>query len=265
MKYKLAAADMDGTLLNEKKEITPAVEAAVKQMLAAGGHFCLASGRPFLAIERYAKQLGTTAPVITYNGARVVAPATGEVLFRRDMEPEDAEKVWKLGERLGAVMCLWANDRLFANVASERVNNYKRLSGLQPVIVAAGEIARLAREGVTKILWLDDPERAAQLRAAAERELGGGVTVTASRPDLIEIFDSRVSKASALAFVAGRLGVRREETLAIGDGHNDLPMLEYAGLGVAMANAPDEVRAHCGWVTSSNEEDGVARALERFC
>jgi len=262
MKYRLIAADMDGTLLTDDKRITDRTADAVRRAGEAGVFFCLSTGRPLGGVRRYIEQLGLTTPAITYNGAVIVDPVTGAFIYEQGLEPEAAKEIWQLGMEFDTTIIVWSKERLLVNRIDDRVEKYKLISGVEPVIIDGVDC--LAADGITKMLWYDEIDRINGLQDILPSRLTCPANFATSNPRFLEFFDHRVSKAAAMERLGEYLGVSREEMIAIGDGWNDLPMLRYAGLGVAMANAPDEIRAQCGHVTASNEEDGVALAIEKL-
>ena len=123
----------------------------------------------------------------------------------------------------------------------------------------------IAKQGISKILWSDEPERTAKVQAELPRKLHAeDVTYFTSGPRYLEFVDEKVSKGAALVRLAVQFGTESDAIIAIGDGMNDRTMLEYAGLGIAMGNAPDKLKAVADFITGTNEEDGVAQAIERF-
>ena len=260
MKYRLVAVDMDGTLLAPDKKITPRTELAVRRAAEAGAYICLSTGRPLCGVRRHIDRLGLDTPVITCNGAAIINPLTGERIYTRNLSPETARHIWSLGDSFGTTICLWAGDRLYVNCIDSRTEDYKKISGVEPETVS--DFNALAEEGISKILWYDTPQAIEDFRSRLNPE--GYVCVTSS-PAFLEFMDRGVSKAAALEQLGKYLGIPRSETMAIGDGENDLSMLKWAGLGVAMGNASEAVRSCCGHVTATNSEDGAALAIERFC
>jgi len=263
MSYRLIAVDMDGTLLDDSKKITPRTAEAVRRASAEGVTVCLSTGRPLCGVRRYLDELALDTPVITCNGALIADASSGEVLFSRCVEPQDARAVWIYGQAFDTTICVWVRDRLYVNRIDERTEDYKKISGVEPEIIA--DFEALIREGISKLLWYDTPENITVFREKLDTELNGGVSYLTSNPAFLEFFDSRVSKAKAMEFLGAHIGIAREEMIAVGDGENDLSMLEYAGLGVAMGNASEAVKSRCGHVTASNNDDGVAKVIERFC
>lgn len=262
MRYRLIAADMDGTLLNSQGKITEKTIAAIHTLAEKGVLFTICTGRPIQGVERYYDVLDTDSPVITYNGAMIVMGRSREILYKQDLEPGDAREVLRWGKELGTTVIAWSDNKLYANELNDRVHDYKKLSMVEPLLITNEE--ELVNNGVTKFLWYDDTERIRYFQEFLADKLGAGVTYCTSKPTFLEFFNSRVSKALAMEKIGEHFGIRREEMVAIGDGFNDLSMIEYAGLGVAMGNAPEEIKKRAGYVTLSNDEDGIAHFIEEF-
>lgn len=262
MKYKLIAADMDGTLLNSEGKISPKTSETIQKAVDKGVVFTVSSGRPIQGILKYRKFLPLKFPAITYNGAMIVNPHNNEILFHKALEKADALKILKLGEDFSVTICLWCNNQLFVNRIDERVNKYKRLSGVEPILIDNKEA--LAEKGVTKILWYDDIKKIKSFQEALQKVSFKEVTFCTSKPEFLEFFNSGVSKAVAMEFLGNLFGIKREEMIAIGDGNNDLAMIEYAGLGISMENGSEKVKKAAGYITASNDNEGVALAIEKF-
>lgn len=265
MNYKLVAVDMDGTLLNSKGEISEATVAAIGKLVDTGVIFTISTGRPVQGVEKYNSLLQLKGPVISYNGAMIFDLASGETLFHHGLLRADAAKIYELGLKYDATMCIWAGNQLYGNKMNEKLHDYKKLSGVEPLEVENFET--LLDIGVTKILWYEDVEVVAKIMAELDEVSAGifaEVTYCTSKPTFLEFFNSNVSKAEAIKKIGEIYGIKREEIIAIGDGSNDLEMIEYAGLGVAMANANDQLKNMANHVTTSNDEDGVAKVIEEF-
>lgn len=259
MNCRLIAADIDGTLVDSNKEISPATETAVKKAQSRGAIFTISTGRSVQGLKKYLHLVKPGTPVVTYNGAVVLIPDTGEVLFEQGLGPAAAEEIILRGVSLGASVTVWSHGRLYSPNKDERVEKYRRIydTECRPI----PDPAALAALGVTKVMWLDEPERTERQQREFRLE---GVRCIISEPGYLEFIDEGVSKAEGLKKAAEYLKVKREEVMALGDSYNDTDMLRWAGLGVAMANAEEEVKAAADRLTASNDEDGVARAIERF-
>ncbi len=264
MRYRLAAVDMDGTLLNGDKQVTPKTREALLSALKQGTIVTLCTGRPLQGLTDCLDLITPDAPVVTYNGGAVLTSRTGRLLYGKTLEPAAALEIIRRGLERGAIIIAWADDKLYVSELSEPTEKYARLSGSERLLLEEPMRSSLAEAGIIKIIWMDWPERiAGHLKYAQEKPVGDARAVLSS-PYLLEFMDKAASKAEGLRLVAAYYGLDRKEIMAVGDNYNDIDMLEYAGLGVAMGNAPDEVKAAADFVTLSNEEDGVAAAFEKF-
>ena len=262
IKYKLLALDIDGTLLNDKRELTDRTVEAIKRAIDSGVHVTLCTGRPIQGVKWLVESLGIKAPVITYNGAEIVDPASGEILFKNQLLPSDAVKIAEYGRDRGVTLIIWSKGELYGYPMNERVDFYKQIALTEPK--EATDIKGLAERGITKIIWFDEIDRVNQFKTELNKSDFKSVTYVTSNPRVLEFFNSKVSKRISMEKLADMLGVSRAETVAIGDGYNDVPMLEGAGLSIAMGNAPDDIKAMCHKVTLDNNSDGVAYAIEEY-
>lgn len=262
MVYRLMAVDIDGTLLNDRDELTENTKKTIRKAVEKGLVFTIASGRPIQGVEDLGKALDLDVPFITYNGAMVVFGKSGKVLYEQKLSEKDTRDIVKLGEKYGTTIIVWKNNRLYVPVLNERVEKYKSITGVEPVL--AEDTDQLTEGGVTKILWYDEAEKIEQYRTEIGKYLSENVNFHPSRPYFLEFVDKNASKAIAMEKLGEYYGIDRSEMIAVGDGFNDLSMIEYAGLGVAMANSPDTVKARADYVTLSNEEDGVAHVINKF-
>ena len=262
IKYKLLALDIDGTLLNDKRELTERTVGAIKRAIDSGVHVTLCTGRPIQGVKWLVERLGITVPVITYNGAEIVDPASGEILFKNQLLPSDAVKIAEYGRDRGVTLIIWSKGELYGYPMNERVDFYKQIALTEPK--EATDIKGLAERGITKIIWFDEIDRVNQFKTELNKSDFKSVTYVTSNPRFLEFFNSEVSKRISMEKLAEILGVSREEIVAIGDGYNDVPMLEGAGLSIAMGNAPDDIKAMCHKVTLDNNSDGVAYAIEEY-
>jgi len=262
MSYKLIASDMDGTLLTKDKRISPAVESAVCRASRAGVVFCLASGRPLCGMKKYMDSLGLSSPAIACNGTVIIRP-DGEVLYRQCLEPAPAREVLAFGKRFGVTMCVWSDEKLFVSHINERTEHYSSLMSTDKMTLIEDWEPVIAM-GIDKILWHSEVDVVARYQQILADELTTPVNYFTSNPRFLEFVDHMASKAEALRRLADILAIDIADTIAVGDGFNDLEMLRAAGIGVAMGNAPDEIKRQCGWVAPTNENDGVAALIEHF-
>ena len=263
MEYKLIAIDMDGTLLDPEKKVRDATLFALQAAMDAGLIVTVATGRPIQGVERYETLFSLLeAPLITYNGAVILKPQSKEVLYERTLTPQAAAEIISLGKTLESTPLLWSRGELFIFAHTDVTAYYAEMSKSTPIVI--DDEAALMQRGITKILWFDEAENILRAQAALE---GAGIKNTAhctSSPRFLEMFHSDASKGNALAFLGDMYHIPPAEIIAIGDEMNDISMLQYAGLGVAMGNARDEVKAAADFVTLSNGEDGVAHVIHSF-
>jgi len=265
MKYKLLASDMDGTLLNTARIITPRTQAAIHNLLAAGALFVPCTGRSLCAMKDVSALFEEDMPFIVYNGSMAVMHRSREVIFSLTLEAELALEVFAMGEERDLPMVVWCHDQLYINRDYKGTRAYQKAINLTTSkLLVNGEIEELAAKGITKIVWLDYPEKVTAYQQEMQVHFSGRLNCHSSSPVILEFVNIAASKGKALEQIGKRLGIAREEMVAVGDWYNDLSMLQYAGFPVAMDNAPDDIKAVCAHVTYSNANDGVAALIEKY-
>lgn len=262
MKYKLLAVDVDGTLLNSNKEITPNTKARIHETIEKGVIFTISSGRPVQGVQLIINKLEVDIPVITYNGAMVITGESRKVIYSCTMKNEDVIQVERFGRERNTTIAIWSDNQLFVNRADERAAKYSELSGTEAKLYK--NVEEVLVKGVNKILWYDEVERINAFQEELKNIINPTINFHTSQPFFLEFVDVNASKAIALEKLGKFYGINREEMIAVGDGFNDLSMIEYAGLGVAMENAPLEIKQAADFVTRSNDNDGVAFVIEKF-
>lgn len=268
MAYRMVAIDLDGTLLTDDKRVSEGNLAELRRVIAQGVHVIISTGRAWPGAKPFVRMLGLTLPVITSNGAMIVDSGSEEIMFKKDLSPEAAKIILEGGRARMTSQIIWSANRLYGLPLDERLADYgKRFGLMEPKPMPP--IETLFDIGVSKILWYDAPEHIAAWVSEAQQgilfdKMPENVTICKSLPVYAEFFRGDVSKAKALEAVASMFGVPMEETIAIGDADNDLPMLTAAGTGVVMGNAEESVKAAADFVTRDNEHDGVAYALSQL-
>ena len=256
--FKLIAADMDGTLLNDNNEITPAVSEAIKKARAKGVLFTLATGRALQGIEKYLGLLDDDIPIISCNGAVIVTSKTKQILHSENMSYEDTMVLLEDGLSFGAVVAIWAVGRLFSSQTGGAYSKFYQSMTKMEVY----ELSQLPRAEVTKMVWVMDEDKVLEYQKSYAPPKG--VQTKSSGERYLEFFSEGAGKDKGLAFLAESYGIDMSEVMAVGDNFNDIEMLKAAGLGVAMGNAHDEVKAAANAVTDTNNADGLAKAIERY-
>ena len=266
MQYKVLALDLDGTLTNRDKIITPRTKAALQQAARRGVCIVLASGRPTVGIWPLARELElekTGGCILSYNGGKVIDCRTGETLVSRAFPPELLEPVCTVGRYWNTVALTYdAGGIVTEHAASPYVQEEARINKIpvREVPNLPGEI----RWPIHKLLLTGDPVDMPHVEELMQQEFAGRLSIYRSQPFFIETMPLHVEKAAALELLLRRKGLTAQNLMACGDGWNDLPMIRYAGLGVAMGNAQPPVKAAAAFVTADNDHDGVGLAVERY-
>lgn len=260
---RLVAIDLDDTLLTPEGKISERVRWAIREVQSLGCLVTLATGRMFRSAQPFAAELGLDLPLITYQGALIKTSRTQEVWREGSLRPDVLYPLLRFLEQAEVHINLYLGDDLYVAELNQIAANYAHFS--QVPVQAVGRLSRFPLAAATKVVAIGDPDYLRErLQPLALREFGSSLTINRSRPHFLEFGHPEATKAKALAHLASRLVISREQVMAIGDGENDLDMLEYAGVGVAMGNADAAALAVANFVTASNAEDGVAKALERY-
>ncbi len=265
MKYRLLALDLDDTLLNETFEISPRNLKAVREAMKRGMLVTIATGRMFRSALPHAQRLGVELPLITYHGAKIKVAGTGELLRHRPVPFAVAEEILKLGRELGVHQNLYLEDNLFVSGETKESHYYKKIASI-PVHPVGDLVDFLQQRGTepTKITIIELGGRLPELQRLLSPKYDSEVTIVQSRPHFLEITHSASTKGQAVSYLVQREGVSSREVCAVGDSYNDIDMLQYAGLGAAVGNAPPEVKEAADIVIPPNTEDGVARFVEEY-
>lgn len=267
MKYKLLVLDVDGTLLNDEREISKRTLAALLKVQQMGVRIVLASGRPTYGLMPLAKtlELGNYGGfVLSYNGCQIIKAQNGEILFERRINPEMLPYLEKKARKNGFAIFTYHDDTLITDSPdNEYIKNEALLNNLK--IIKEDEFSTAIDFAPCKCMLVSDKEKALiGLEQHWEKRLAGTLDAFRSEPYFLEVVPCGVNKANTLGALLEHLGVTREEVIAVGDGVCDVTMLQLAGMGVAMGYSQDSVKVCADYVTASNEEDGVALAVEKL-
>ncbi len=263
MVYRLIALDLDGTLLNEDLTISPGVLRALHLAKRRGILLTLASGRGYPSMEHWVRQLGIAAPVIGYQGAVITDPRTRQRVYQQTFSRGLIGELRDFARENDLSLTLYVDDEIYVEEKRHADAFYDKWFGL-PCHVVNDLSLSVAGEPI-KFIIIGSEDELDRMRPVVERRLGGKLRIMRSHRYFLEGLSLGANKGSALAWLAERLGVARQETMAIGDSGNDREMIAWAGLGVAMGNASAEVKAVADHVAPGIDDDGVARAIERFC
>lgn len=266
MKYKILVLDLDGTLTNKKKEITEHTRETLIRAQEAGIKIVLASGRPTYGIMPLARQLELDkyeGYILAYNGGQIIDCKTGELMYENVLDPAVYPYLYECAKSNGFQILSYKDEYIVSeNAEDQYVQHEAFLNRMASKTVE--NFLDVINFPVAKCLIVGDPEPLAQLEPVMKKELESKMNVFRSEPFFLELVPKGIDKARCLAVLLEELGMTPDEMMACGDGFNDLSMIEYAGLGVAMANAQEVVKQAANYITLTNEEDGVAHAVEKF-
>lgn len=266
MNYKILVLDLDGTLTNAEKEITPHTLDVLLRAQEKGVKVVLASGRPTYGIAPLADQLRLgdyEGYILSYNGGKIIDWTTREVMYENVLQPDIYPYLYTCARDNGFVLLSYKDEYIISEDAGNPyVQHEAFLNRMKSVTVPC--FLDVITEPVPKCLIVGDPEPLARLEQEMKEGLKGRMNVFRSEPFFLELVPNGIDKALSLAVLLDEIGLEPEQMIACGDGFNDLSMIRFAGLGVAMANAQDVVKAEADYITASNEEDGVAAVVERF-
>lgn len=263
--YKLIAIDMDGTLLREDKTISDKTKDRIKKSVEKGVKIVLASGRPIEGLERYLEELQLVTEddfVMSFNGSVIQNAKTKAIISKNILKGSDLKALYRLAKQIGVNIHAFTKQGCVTPIMNEYSQLEGHINGIEVHEVDFNTIDD--NEDVIKVMFID-PEPV--LAAAIEKiphHVYEDFTVVRSAPYFLEFLNKASSKGTGVKALAEHLGIKREEIICIGDAGNDLDMIEYAGLGVAMGNAFEEVKAAADYVTLDNESDGVAHVIEKF-
>lgn len=262
---KALVLDIDGTLTNSRKEITPATRQALIGLMERGQKVILASGRPTPGMRKFVRELELEkygGYLISFNGARIVDCRTGEAVYQQFLPLPLLPGLYRFAGSRGCGLITYRGSEIISAFPPDRyVELTARINGLPVRIVE--DFPGFVDFGIHKCLMTAEPEKAQRLEQEL-REQCGGAGICRSDPYFIEIVPKGADKAVALEKILPLLGIARENTVCCGDSFNDLSMIGYAGVGVAMGNAQQPVKDAADYVTASNDEDGLLEVIERF-
>jgi Cof subfamily protein (haloacid dehalogenase superfamily) len=267
---KLLVLDIDGTIAGKSNNLSPRVKEAIAATQAKGIQVAIATGRMYRSALRFYQQIDSQLPLIAYQGAWIQDPNTGKVHRHVPIKREIAWELLNYFEKpqwqwdLPLSVHFYINDELYVREITKETQDYGDRSNITPI--AVGDLRKTLQEP-TKILALCDDANLIQklLENVRQHYSTEELYITTSVPTFFEATNPQVNKGIGVRYLAEDLmGLDRNNVMAIGDNFNDLEMLEYGGIGVAMGEAPEDVKQIADWVTTGVEEDGAAVAIEKF-
>ncbi|MBC2579719.1 sugar-phosphatase [Clostridium sp. DJ247] len=263
--YKLVALDMDGTLLDKDKTISEENFKAIQDARKKGVKVILATGRPLKGIENYLQQLDLVSEedyAVAFNGAVVQNVKTGEVLAKNYMNMNDIKYLYNLSKELDVNIHTLTLDTCL----TPKLNKYSEFEAeMNNIPLKVVDFDNLdPNTTIVKVMFIDEENILNRVIANLPSEAYDKYTVIRSAPYFLEFINKKVHKGFGIETLAKNLGIKQEEIICMGDAGNDIHMIEYAGLGVAMGNAFPEVKEIANYVTKTNDEHGVAHVINKF-
>ncbi|WP_100407375.1 Cof-type HAD-IIB family hydrolase [Bacillus solitudinis] len=265
MTYKMIVIDMDDTLLRDDHTISARTTKALMEAQEKGVKVVLASGRPTYAMNDYANKLQLAdygSYILSFNGAKIINYKTKEEVFSSSLPPETVHRLIELSQRENVWIHTYIGDTIVTGEANEFTDIEGHITGLPVHVVPS--LKEAITEPVVKVLMVKEAEVLIKVEEKLQEELKGQFSIMRSKPYFLEFLETGISKGTSLNHVIKKLGISKEEVIAVGDSYNDLDMIEFAGLGVAMGNAPDDIKEKADYVTDTNMNDGVAKIIEKF-
>jgi Cof subfamily protein (haloacid dehalogenase superfamily) len=256
------ACDLDRTLIWEDAALRPRTRAALERVRAAGLRVIVVTGRMFRSVRPYLEEAGLDDPVVCYQGAVVAEPASGRFLRHEPIPLELAREVIAALQADDFHVNCYVDDQLFVARITPEAERYAAFQRLP--VHRVGDLLEWLSAPPTKLVTIGDPEVLDGLEARMKARFDGRLYISKSLPHFLEFASPEVTKASGLAFVSDHLGFTREATIAFGDGENDVELLQWAGYGVAVANAHERALAAADWVCPPADAEGVAQVIEAF-
>lgn len=274
MPIRLIALDIDGTLLTPRGELTPRNRAAILEAQRVGIEVILVTGRRFASARALLFELGLDVPLVSHNGALTKNVETLETLDFHPLDAGIAREIIRLGRDFGADMICCDDPHGMGTMVIEGISETNRalhryLDRYRESVVEVDDLIEYVQQSPIQMMFSGRCDPIDSFAKVLEVAMNGRIRLFQTRYrsydlTILDALSTTASKGVSLQALAHQRGIPPAEVMAIGDNHNDLPMLQFAGLGVVMANAEDEMKRHGFVETPSNEEDGVAHAIESY-
>ncbi|MGH4052141.1 MAG: Cof-type HAD-IIB family hydrolase [Clostridium sp.] len=271
MEYKLICIDMDGTLLNDKKNISERNIKAIRLANDKGVRIAVCTGRIFASAESFSDLLGVKSPVIAANGAYIKEKDRDEVVYKASIGITKCRKLISVFRKYNIYPHFYTNEMIFTENVEFSSHFYEEINKTLPkdkqikVVLVKNwdDIFKKYDAEIFKAIGIDSDLEKIMKAKITIRDMNE-FEVVGSHFDNFEVTDKGVSKGNAVKVLGDYYGIDREQIICIGDSENDLSMIKYAGLGIAMGNADENVKEASKYVTDNNNCDGVAKAIEKF-
>ena len=265
MQYKMVILDLDDTLLLSNGKISEANKKALKLAQEKGVKVVLASGRPTFAMKNIAKELELekyNGYMLSYNGSIVTDCNTGNILYETSLTKEEVENLYKLSLEHECYIHTYDGDTIITSHDNPYTYIESEITGM-PINVYEDFVSALPKRCV-KAIMVQAPKHLQEVQEMLKSKMNDKMTMAISKPYFLEFMNKEVDKGKSLLRLCQQIDINIENTIAIGDSYNDLSLIKMAGFGVAMGNAVEEIKEIADYITENNENDGVAKAIEKF-
>ncbi|MBU3154853.1 Cof-type HAD-IIB family hydrolase [Clostridium estertheticum] len=266
-KIKMICLDIDGTLLNSEHKISKKTKEVI-EIVANKKQIpvILVSARMPKGILFLQKELNIEQPIICYSGA-LVMDKDANILSNCSIEVSDVRQVHNFVKEIGVHMSLYKDDEWYIEEIDEWSSQESEITNISPKVINFTDLFNVweqEKSGPNKLLCMAEPDKIKALDLLIKSYHSNNLNIYPSKPTYLEIMPNNVSKTSAIEILMSKFNIQRSEIIAIGDNYNDISMIEFAGVGVAMGNAPEGVKQYADYITSTNDEDGVAMAIKKY-
>lgn len=265
MSYKMIVLDLDDTLLRDDHTISARTKEALMKAQELGVKVVLASGRPTYGMRHIAQELNLGqygSFILSFNGGKIINCSSEEEMFSSTLSPKAVQQLYELSVREEVYIHTYIGDEIITQDENPYTDIEAKLTGLPIKIVPI--FVNEVNEPVVKCLMVGPPEQLKAVEKKLQVELEEEFSIMRSKPYFLEFTEKGVTKGTSLNQLIQACGIKREEVIAIGDSYNDMSMIEFAGFGVAMGNAPDDIKEIANFVTDTNMNDGVAKVVEEY-
>lgn len=262
--FKMVCLDIDGTLLNSNHKISKKTKDIIK-IVANEKQIpvILVSARMPKGIMYLQKELEIKQPIICYSGA-LVLDKDGKIISKEVINASSFEEIYKFVHNLNIHISVYKDDEWYVEDMDEWAKQEGEITKITPIVIDFSKLIKSWKEegaGPNKVLCMANPN---EINILKENIKGDNLNIYPSKPTYLEIMPIKASKTSAINFLQKKFDIEKSDIISMGDNYNDIDMIEYAGLGIAMGNAPDDVKKHANEVTLTNDEDGVAEAIKKY-
>lgn len=265
MAYKIIFTDLDDTLLNSEKKISPVDKDAIMRAQKAGVKFVLASGRPTFAMYDLAKELELDkygSFILSFNGSIITECSTGKNIFEASLTKEDLHLMYDFAKKNNTHILTYLDDKVVSETQSEYIDVEVTLTKMPHNLVKSFKEA--VNKPSAKCMLLEEPTYLKEVEKKLKDMYGDKYSIAISKPFFLEVTKLGVDKGLSLKRLVEMLGLKIEESIAVGDSYNDLPMLKTAGLAACVENANEDIKKVCSFISKSNDDGGIAYLIDKL-